>query len=242
MKGRSISIHNALQEFAEAVTAKSSLPVRCAPEDQLRGPFENFLAHVAGAWNENIVCAGEAPLPNRLGRPDYAVHRSGLLAGFVELKAPGTGANVVHFRGHDRAQFKRFSTIPNILYTDGNEWALYRSGERARQIVRFSADVASDGRNAVTTEDARALEPLLRDFLAWEPILPLDRRRQIDLKGFASMLAPLCRILPLTTRSCARTPAFTTPLSKLSVPKCDLSMNCSSPAWADRLASPHRMS
>ena len=74
-------IHDALQDFAEAVTAKSSPLIRGAPEDQLRGPFENFLAHVAGAWGENVVCTGEAPLPDRLGRPDYAVHRNGLLAG-----------------------------------------------------------------------------------------------------------------------------------------------------------------
>jgi len=166
-----------------------------APEDQLRGPFENFLAHVANAWGENVVCTGEAPLPDRLGRPDYAIHRTGLLAGYVELKPPGAGANATHFKGHDRDQFKRFSAIPNILYTDGNEWALYRSGERTGRLVRLSGDVASDGRKAATVEDVRALEPLLRDFLSWEPILPLDRGGKIDLKGFAALLAPLCRML-----------------------------------------------
>ena len=166
-----------------------------APEDQLRGPFENFLAHVASAWGENVVCTGEAPLPDRLGRPDYAIHRSGLLAGYVELKAPGAGANANRFRGRDRDQFKRFSAIPNILYTDGNEWALYRGGERTGRLVRLSGDVSDDGRKAATAEDVRALEPLLRDFLSWEPILPLDRRGKIDLKGFAALLAPLCRML-----------------------------------------------
>ena len=195
MKGRSISIPDALQDFAEAVTAKSSALMQGAPEDQLRGPFENFLTHVATALGENVVCTGEAPLPDRLGRPDYAVHRNGLLAGYVELKAPGVGANAAWFRGHDRAQFRRFSAIPNILYTDGNEWALYRGGERAGKLIRLSGDVASDGRIAATAEDALALEPLLRDFLAWEPILPLDRRGKIDLKGFAALLAPLCRML-----------------------------------------------
>ena len=113
-----------------------------APENQLRGPFENFLAHVARAWGENVVCTGEAPLPDRLGRPNYAIHRSGLLAGYVELNPPGAGANATHFKGHDRAQFKRFAAIPNILYTDGNEWALYRSGEHTGKLVRLSGDVA----------------------------------------------------------------------------------------------------
>ena len=150
---------------------------------------------VASAWGERVVCAGEAPLPDRLGRPDYAIHRNGWLAGYVELKAPGTGANAARFKGRDRAQFKRFSPIPNLLYTDGNEWALYRGGERVGRIVRLSGDVAGEGRQAVAGEDARAVEPLLRDFLSWEPVLPLDRGGRIDLAGFAALLAPLCRML-----------------------------------------------
>ena len=63
------------------------------------------------------------------------------------------------------------------------------------RIVRLSGDVAGEGRQAVAGEDARAVEPLLRDFLSREPILPLDRERRIDLAGFAALLAPLCRLL-----------------------------------------------
>ncbi len=188
-------VHRALRDFAEAVTVKSSPPVQGAPEDQLRGPFEGFMEKAAAAWGRRVVCTGEALLPNRRGRPDYAVRRDGLLAGYVEIKAPGTGANAARFRGRDREQFKRFSAIPNLLYTDGNEWALYRGGERTRELVRLSGDVARDGGNAVAAGDARALEPLLRDFLAWEPVLPLDRTGRIDLKSFAALLAPLCRML-----------------------------------------------
>ena len=188
-------IRGALEEFAEAVTAKSSVPVRGGAEDRLRGPFEHLMQVVGAAWGGRVVCAGEAPLPGRLGRPDYAVHRGGLLAGYVELKAPGTGADAARFRGRDREQFKRFAAVPNLLYTDGNEWALYRGGERAGRLVRLAGDVAGDGRKAVGGEDARALEPLLRDFLGWEPVLPLDRMGRIDPKGFAQVLAPLCRML-----------------------------------------------
>ena len=193
--GGSPPIQDALQEFAGAVTAKSSALAGGGPEDQLRGPFEHLLVRVAAAWGEGVVCTGEAPLPGRLGRPDYAVHRGGALAGYVELKAPGTGADAARFKGRDRAQFRRFSAIPNLLYSDGNEWALYRGGERAGRVVRLAGDVASDGRRAVGAEDARALETLLRDFLSWEPVLPLDRAGRLDLAGFAGLLAPLCRLL-----------------------------------------------
>lgn len=191
----STSIHEALQTFAAAVTAKMTQLTAGEPEDQVRGPFENFMADVAAALGWNVVCTGETPLPDRVGRPDYAVHLNKLLAGYVELKAPGVGATSTRFKGHNRDQFKRFSAVPNILYTDGNEWALYRDGELVYKVVRLSSDVATDGRKAAAPQDAHAVERLLRDFLSWQPIIPTDRKGKIDLKGFAVLLAPLCRML-----------------------------------------------
>jgi len=185
----------ALQRFCAAVTAKMAQVTAGEPEDQLRGPFESFMEDVAAVLGWKVVCTGETPLPDRLGRPDYAVHLNGLLAGYVELEAPGVGARARRFKGRNRDQFTRFSAIPNVLYTDGNEWALYRSGELADKVVRLSGDVAIDGKNAATSQDAWKLERLLHEFLPWEPILPFDRRGKIDLKGFAALLAPLCRML-----------------------------------------------
>ncbi len=189
------SIHEPLQTFAADVKAKMTQLTAGEPEDQLRGPFENFKTAVAEAMGWDIVCTGETPLPDRRGRPDYAVHLRNLLVGYVEIKSPGTGATASRFRGHNREQFKRFSAIPNLLYTDGNEWALYRSGKLVGEVVRLSGDISTDGKKAATPRDAAALEPLLRDFFLWEPIIPRDRRGKIDLKGFADLLAPLCRML-----------------------------------------------
>jgi hypothetical protein len=189
------SILNALQDFAAAVTAKTTQSTIGEPEDQLRGPFENFMANVATTIGWDIVCTGETPLPDRIGRPDYAVHLNKLLAGYVELKAPGIGATASRFKGHNREQFKRFAAIPNILYADGNEWALYRSGELIDKVVRLSGDVSTDSKKAATTEDAHAIERLFRDFLSWEPIIPTDRKGKVSLKDFAALLAPLCRML-----------------------------------------------
>jgi hypothetical protein len=191
----SSGIHQALQNFAASVTAKTTQLTAGESEDQIRAPFENFMADVATLLHWNVVCTGETPLPDRLGRPDYAVHLNRLLTGYVELKAPGVGATAARFKGHSRDQFTRFSAIPNILYTDGNEWALYRGGELIGRVVRLAGDVAADGRNAAAPEDAHAVARLLRDFFAWQPIIPTDRRGRIDLKGFAALLAPLCRML-----------------------------------------------
>ncbi len=188
-------IHAALQEFAAAVTDKLSQVTLGQPEEQLRTPFENFITAAADALDLDVVCTGETPLPDRLGRPDFAIQRNGLLAGYVELKPTGTGATAARFTGHNREQFKRFSAIPNLLYTDGNDWALYRDGEMVGEVLRFSGDVSAGGRKAVSPQDAHALESLLRDFFMWQPFIPTDNKGRIDLRRFAEMLAPLCRML-----------------------------------------------
>lgn len=188
-------LYAALRQFAEAVTVKMTQTTAGEPEEQLRGPFENFMADAGAALGMEIVCAGETPLPDRLGRPDFAVHLDRLLTGYVELKAPGTGANAKRFKGRNREQFKRFTAIPNLLYTDGNEWALYRDGEQTDKVVRLAGDISVDGKKAVASSDAQAIERLLRDYLSWEPIIPLDRKGIVDLPRFAELLAPLCRML-----------------------------------------------
>jgi hypothetical protein len=189
-----MSIYDSLQDFCEAVKAKSTPIVQGAPEDQLRAPFEDFMDDVAATLGWRIVCTGEPHL-GQIGRPDYAVQLSQLLSGYVELKAPGTGANAGRFRGHNREQFKRFSVIPNLLYTDGNEWALYRDGKLEGKVVQISGDILADGKNAVSAQDAQRVENLLRNFLQWQPIIPTNRQGQIHLRKFAEMLAPLCRML-----------------------------------------------
>ena len=46
---------------------------------------------------------GETSLADIKTRPDYAVTRGGALSGFIEIKAPGKGADPRRFRDpHDR--------------------------------------------------------------------------------------------------------------------------------------------
>ena len=188
-------IHEALRSFAAAVAGKRAQLTAGEPEEQLRTPFENLMSALGAAWGLPVVCTGEAPLPDRLGRPDFAVHNNGLLAGYVELKAPGTGADASRFKGRNKSQFKRFAAAPNILYSDGDEWALYRGGKRIGALMRLSGSIVENGAQAVGEKDAIAVERLLRDFLCWEPALPTGRRGRINLREFAALLAPLCRML-----------------------------------------------
>lgn len=182
-------IYAALQQFAVDVTQKMKALAAGEPEDQLRGPFENLMTTVGKALGQSVVAKGESQLPGRLGRPDYAIVARKLLAGYVELKEPGKGANPDNYKGHDKEQWKRFQSLPNIIYTDGSEWALYRDGKRVGQLVRTSGDVAKSGRTAVKPADADALKPLMTDFLSWSPIVPKDA------EALAELLAPLCKML-----------------------------------------------
>ena len=188
------SVQSSLERFAAAVAEKMAQISPGHPEEQLRAPFENFVNEVANALGWRVVLTGEAPLPGHLGRPDYAAHKDGLLAGYIELKATGTGASSRRFRRRDRQQFRRFSAIPNLLYTDGVEWALYRSGELVGVIARFEAESAATEPDTAA-DNAKAILDLLRDFLLWQPIAPLDAKGRFDLCAFAKLLAPLCRLL-----------------------------------------------
>ena len=190
----------ALQRFADAVTAKMTTLTVGEPEDQLRGPFATFMEEVGRALVVKVVCTGETRLPDRIGKPDYAIHATTLLAGHVELKAPGVGANPNRFTGRNANQWKRFKAIPNLIYCDGNDWGLYRSGQAVRPVVRLSGDVATGGKKAASAQDAQAVLVLLTDFLSWQPIIPTRPgakrgQREIDLKGLAELLAPLCHML-----------------------------------------------
>ena len=183
------TILSSLRDFATTINKKFSLPSVGEPEDQLRGPFEVFLQETGKHLSLKVVCSGEALLADRIGKPDFAVAVNKALVGYVELKAPGTGADTTKFKGRNKEQWNRFKVLPNILYCDGNEWGLYRNGERIGKIVSMEGDVTEDGAKAVGEDDTKNLLPILTDFLRWEPIVPKDA------KGLAELLAPLCRML-----------------------------------------------
>ena len=122
------------------------------------------------------------------GRPDIGVTNNNLLTGHVELKSPGTGARPEHFKGHNKEQWQRFKALPNLIYTDGSEWSLYRSGQlRAR--VRIADDVSDGGGKAVESSSLVEHHNMLRDFLHWDPVVPGTAQ------GLAEFLAPLARVL-----------------------------------------------
>ena len=181
--------HTILEAFSEKVTSKFSVFVKGEPEDQLKPPVDTLFSEFGKLIQRKLVLKGESTLENRLGRPDYAVSDELLPIGYVELKAPGKGANPSRYKGHDRQQWNRFKKVPNILYTDGNEWAVYQNGERIPKLIRLNGDVCTDGKKAVSQNNSKELFHLLVDFIQWTPILPQKP------KQLAAYLAPFCLLI-----------------------------------------------
>ena len=186
-----LTLEIAVSRFGRVAKAKLNSPSAVGqPEDQLRAPFERLLEDLAalgGLSPGTVVAIGETALSELRTRPDYAVTLHGALAGFVEVKAPGKGADPRRLKGaHDKAQWSRLRSLPNLLYTDGNEFSLWHHGESAGPIVRLHGDVETSGDKLAP---GPGLETLFEAFLQWQPQPPLSARE------LAEVSARLCRLL-----------------------------------------------
>lgn len=142
-----MTIHEALREFAESLTRNFSV-AELSPaqaEDQLKGPMQTLSEHAGQVFGREVIARTEARTD--LGvRPDLGVTVDGLVVGHVELKAPGKGVKPsARWDAHDKEQFKKLADHPNLLYADGNEWALYRDGKRVGFVARAEGDIRADG-------------------------------------------------------------------------------------------------
>ena len=163
---------------ALAKVLAADLPSGAQPEDQLKSPVKAILESIG----PKVEAFTEVKL--EIGRPDMAVRIRGAVCGFVELKEPGKSADPNKLKGVDRQQWKRFQALPNLIYCNGRDWGLYRSGE----VVTKVAGVVDDEGNIVD-DAANRLKALLNDFVQWEPIPPASP------KALAQTLAPLCQML-----------------------------------------------
>lgn len=103
------ALSDAVSRFGVSAKAKlSNAAAAGSPEDQLRAPLEALiqdLATVAAIPAGTIVAVGETSIADLRVRPDYAVSRRNALIGFIEVKAPGKGADPRRFSDkHDKEQ------------------------------------------------------------------------------------------------------------------------------------------
>ena len=142
---------------------------------------------MVGLTPGTVVAVGETSIADLKTRPDYAITRQGSLIGFIELKAPGKGADPRRFHdSHDKEQWTKLQTLPNLIYTDGNGFSLWRNGELEGEVAHLRGDVRTAGNKLAAP---RNLVPLFADFFQWEPQPPRSAAQ------LAIVTARLCRLL-----------------------------------------------
>ncbi len=187
----SLSIETAISDFGKAAKGKLSNPAATGqPEDQLRAPFERLIEDVAALCNFRagaVVPVGEAAQRDLKTRPDYSITVNKALVGFAELKAPGKGANPARFKDpHDRAQWERLRSLPNLLYTDGNSFSLWQDGKAVGSVLTLQGDIETAGAKLAPPS---GLLLLFQSFLRWKPVAPRSARE------LAHTTARLCGLL-----------------------------------------------
>jgi len=99
---------------ASAKPKLSGIAIEGAPEDQLRGPLEALvldLAEIVGQPAGGVHLVSETSLAELKTRPDFAVAVGNALVGFIEVKAPGKGADPRKLSDpHDRDQWSKLKS------------------------------------------------------------------------------------------------------------------------------------
>jgi hypothetical protein len=185
------TLSSAIAAFGAKAKEKLANPAaRGQPEDQLRTPFEQLLGELSEISNFGkaaVSTVGESSVSDLKTRPDFAVTVHNALVGFVELKAPGKGADPRKFKDpHDKLQWEKLSSLPNIIYTDGNAFSLWQNGQLVESIVSLIGDIESSGHKL---QAPPGLQGLFENFLRWEPVPPRSA------KDLAETTARLCRLL-----------------------------------------------
>jgi len=189
MAGKTLA--SAVSAFGAAARSKLASPaITGAPEDQLRGPLDALireLSEITGIPAGKVALIGETTVSDLETRPDFAVTVWNALVGFIEVKAPGKGADPRLFTNpHDKAQWKKLQCLPNLLYTDGNSFSLWQDGELVGKVIRLEGDIETSGTKLAAPD---TLVTLISNFLHWQPQSPKSP------KQLAEVSARLCRLL-----------------------------------------------
>lgn len=170
------------------------------PEAQLTNPVATLLQDFGALHSMKVVTVRETSLKTAGGglvseglvRPDYAIMVDGVLTGYVELKAPGKNIDPASFtkKSHEYKQWQRLRNLPNLLYTNGTEWRLYRYGEPVLTSTGYDAvhmHGSFSGHGTLSAPDA--LATFFLNFLRWVPA-PIKSVDQL-----VETLAPLAALL-----------------------------------------------
>ncbi|MFC6354178.1 N-6 DNA methylase, partial [Rothia nasimurium] len=158
-------------------------------EEALKIPFSQLFKKIGESNNLDIVLHPE--YSEKGARPDFGMHINSALCGHIELKKPGTTLDPSTFKenSHNYKQWQNLKELPNLLYTNGTEFRLWRYGEPIGDPANIHI---SNLRNAPKSFSySNNLDELIYDFIHWEPT------RITSTKKLISTIAPLARIIKL---------------------------------------------
>lgn len=158
------------------------------PEDALRSPLVALVRQFGNQLGVTVVPVGESALEALQVRPDYAIQVDGAVCGYIEIKKPGLGADAPALTGkHNIKQWQRLSDLPNLIYTDGVQWARYSHGVRDGDIHTLHGTLTAG--SGELTPTGPGFEQMLTTFLRWAPA-PIR-----SVGALVRAVAPLCRLL-----------------------------------------------
>jgi len=176
-------------DFVTAVRARGR--VSSFNEETLTAPVRELIESIAASLGvKGLLVVDKAPVvvgDISLGVPDISAYHRGLLRLVVELKSPGRGADPTSFTGRERSQWERYKQLPNVIYTDGNTWTLWRAGELWGPALNLCSDLTD--LNAAAIPDPQEVLQFFGDALSWAP------QKIASTHQLAQQVASRCRAL-----------------------------------------------
>ncbi|MEU6350945.1 type ISP restriction/modification enzyme [Streptomyces sp. NPDC047072] len=183
-------LRDAVSEFGRQCRRK--LSGGGGQESSIRAPLELLLKAVGEHHqHREVTWHDEYRIPDLGVRPDYAVRTATGIIGYIELKKPTLSVDPETFSKSNREQWEKLRDLPNLLYSNGTEWRLFRHGDQLGETVRFRGALKSAG-DRLSVDDPAAFDALMKQFLRWSP------PRITQVSRLVQHIAPLCRLLRST--------------------------------------------
>lgn len=102
--------------------------------------FRPALASLLDSLADDVHCINEPRAITNVGRPDFVLERANgqkaaITIGHVEAKDIDLDIRPKAMRDANKAQFERYvKALPNLIYTNGLDFAFYKNGELVREI------------------------------------------------------------------------------------------------------------
>ncbi|WP_029105430.1 type ISP restriction/modification enzyme [Mycobacterium sp. 360MFTsu5.1] len=155
-------------------------------EAAIRTPLANLVSQLGQLCRRPAVLHDEVRDAERRVRPDYGVSINQVMMGYIEVKAPGRSINPQDMTGHDLEQWTRQRDLPNLIYTNGTSWRLYRDGELIGQATLTDSALIEIGAELRSNDGFQAL---VKQFLDW------NAAAITSVGALVHAIAPLTRLL-----------------------------------------------